>query len=238
MLLGLVFYDLEPVYHFCNELLDNDFLDPQSIYFHPLLLFRYVVTFIAVHEGCRLFPIILIQAVNVLRICDYVLDEFQAQTSMSACIRNMRLYTQLELIMRGGETVTQLVVAILMGAGLVLSVGFNYATLMMYDTLPPMVYPYFPSVSCFIPLIIHCLVPFAIKIHTKGEELVKKQWANRSISFRSERSRRYLKSKVRSIRTIRFYFGISEYRLFPMEKPVKMKFYEAILDCTTNALLS
>jgi len=234
MLLGVVIYNLDPLYHLANLIYPKELFRPSSVNMIFLFL-RLVIWIITVYRTCRLFPITFILGTVYQRLCNHCLDMIHTKTHL---LESFKLYQQLAVTMSLGVEFIQCLCSTLLASGFVFSICFNYASLRMYSVLPTLIYPYFPSVACFLPLLIDVNVTGAIKINTASTEVVKNHWKLEVLSRKVEINRRYLLRKIWSFRPLRMTFGGLGYDLFVLSRFTKIQFYGAISMYTVDALVS
>lgn len=126
------------------------------------------------------------------------------------------------------------IAAVLMGAGFLLNISFNYVTLKLYHVVPMPMYLWFPTVSVLIPILIAILLPMMINVY-EGSVQVQNLWG-----WHSGKSRdlKYLRRRLLGARPLRMTTGIGGVNFYFFKQSTKVTFYSAIIDYTINALLS
>jgi len=230
MMMGAVIYNLDPLYHFAEIIFSEDFRHRFSV---EIFTFRLVTWFVVNSQNSRLFPLMTILIVVYVQRCNNLLDKIRSEKSIT---KAFEMYRKLELVMKIGDKFQHCLVSSCLFLGLSFTVAFNYAALKMYDVLPGVIYPYFPSVSFTVLLIISFMLPKIVMISVKSLDMVDKLWKLRALDS-PVKCRRYHIRKSWSFSPISLSCGEFGFILFRLRKSFQIQYLKAIMDLTINFLM-
>lgn len=148
----------------------------------------------------------------------------------------LRRHDGIQIIVQTTSDVTSLAICILMGAGLILSVAFNFVILKMYFVMPIALYLYFPPASLIVLVIIKVLVPIPIAVHEDDKLL---HWKlNCSLQIMRDSKRKYYKKRLKSLGIFKFYCAMFGHNFYFLKSSTKTKYQSVILSYTISVVMT
>jgi hypothetical protein len=208
----------------------------------PIWLFLHASRFFAMllscSEVCRIIPLVVLVFMSWLRTMTRALERLlfiSCEKPLPILIKDYNCL-QLSVLLvsqfqEGGSFVV-------LGAGLVLGIFFNFGTIKLFCVLPLYFYIYNPSVSLFIVCSGNLMLTMVHKVYERSEELLR-CWPVGTLNFYFGGMRRkYLKKVLKSLRPIRLYTVIENCRFFWFKRNTKITYWSTIFLNTINLLLT
>lgn len=124
--------------------------------------------------------------------------------------------------------------AIMMFAGLLLNVPFNYVTLKMYNHIPLRLYLVFPSVSILIPTVIQLMMPLLVNVYEAEVvlhlKLRRALWLSRDL--------KELWRRLKGTKALGVDAGVGQTIFYSLRRNTKATYGWTIVNYTVSALLS
>jgi len=178
-------------------------------------------------RNCGGLGICLLLGVLMIRNCILLLQKYSRQ-NVTKCLS---LYTKVLLIKVAIQKGQALITFVGLGVVLIICVSCNYGTLMMYDVIPMPFYFFFPVVTSMFQILVSIILPKAIGCYTESKDLLL-LWRN--VLLR----RSYYFKRIRSMRIIAFYAGVTDFTFFVFDRTIKATLVWCLVDFTITAMLS
>ncbi|OXA44966.1 hypothetical protein Fcan01_20309 [Folsomia candida] len=211
------------------------------------LLAKFVIFFlrltliIPTYQFCRMSCIIIsfpVMAAYMALECILTLSKtgvyYMSSRNRVIVDKYLRGYASLQLIFKISDEYLTPSVAVVMFTTMWLSVLFNFISLNMYGLIPHSVFPGFLGAALFVGGCVRLLLPLLVDLY---EECLVLQ-AKWRCFLRGSRDKKYLKRKLRSLRSVAVYGGILGYNLYKCKRSTEMTFVGAIITYTISASLS
>ncbi|OXA44386.1 hypothetical protein Fcan01_20859 [Folsomia candida] len=130
----------------------------------------------------------------------------------------LRGYAGLQVIFKIADEYLAPSTAVSMFIPMWVSVLLNFISLNLYGIIPPSIFPYFPVAALFVGGCIRLLLPLLVDLY---EECLVLQARWRYLLSGSD-DKKYLKRKLRSLRSVAVYGGILGYNLYKCKRSTKM----------------
>ncbi|OXA37884.1 hypothetical protein Fcan01_27329 [Folsomia candida] len=226
-----LYTDLDPLYLFGKYVVNKG---PPCFFILTTIARPFVV--LPFLQICRLFSI-LFSGLTVG--CHLILSNisWMERTSRVGPLlaRVLRNHAILQIILQSIENAVSALIAIIMLAGFLLSILFNFTTIKMYHVIPMPLYLFFPAVGILIPMIIQVMLPMLIEVY-EGEVLLHRRW--RCALWLRHGNIKYLKRRLTGVKVLRMYAGIKCHLFYFVKKSTKATYYYAIWSYTISAMLS
>ncbi|OXA53335.1 hypothetical protein Fcan01_11614, partial [Folsomia candida] len=153
---------------------------------------------------CRLFSI-LFSGLTVG--CHLILSniswmEATSRIGVPLLARVLINHAILQIVLQSIENAVSSLIAIIMLAGFLLSILFNFTTIKMYHVTPMPLYLFFPAVGILIPMIIQVMLPMLIDVY-EGEVVLHRRW--RCALWLRRGNIKYLKRRLTGVKVLRMY---------------------------------
>jgi hypothetical protein len=202
-----------------------------------LLVVRYCVGLSGMLEAVRLLSIALIATIMIL-YCFNLCVRIICMGAKDGAPKRKQIgqYISLLLIEVIESDVIRIIALLYLGMGIVIMVFVFYGTLKFMRKLPLFVYLIFPVLSFAFMFALISLLPQATRTHGLSNELLMR-WRKNCNFLSSKGSRKrflFMRKKLTSIRTIRFYCG----PFFYLKLETKTQVIDTIMGLTFNAILA
>jgi len=203
---------------------------------------RWLLLMVCVIEAARQYPLLFIFLFTQLNLLINCLDNLTNQLNYLGIFINQSIvdnelhkFNQLALIYSYVKPFSQCVNACLLTLILILSVGFNFASLKFYPLVPVPFYLYIVTVSLMIPVILQLILLPAAKIHEKSSSLLK-GW--QFLALRNGKLSHYNYKRFKACKPLSFDVTIGEAYFLGIRRSTRNDYYYTISNNTINLLVS
>jgi hypothetical protein len=186
-------------------------------------------------ETLRALPLLIIWLVIPVQLSLLIiklLEELQVVSKNRRQIKELfSQYDQFRINNNASMPHTALEVGFLFFSGAVLSIVANFAAIRTYRIFPWYIYLVCPSTAVVVLLIIQLLLPYGINVHTLSTSMLRK-W-----TLEMSPGNPFIRRKLKSLRSIRWYAGFFDYNFFLIQNSVKMGYYAVILGYTIDLVM-
>lgn len=143
-------------------------------------------------------------------------------------------YARIHLVTQMLHDVLSNTICVVLGSGFVISVAATFSTIRLHHVIPMPFFLLCPATSGLLGLILVLLFEMTIAPHNAAKELMKK-W---KLAILRSHEKKYLETKLTSIRVILWTVRIGNLRIFNLKNSTRTLYYTTIADTTINALVS
>jgi len=238
-LLGL-YFQFDPIYTVIRELIFQ--YEKRETATRLIIEFcRVYLTSFYLVEGFRLVSLIslsFITAIDTIQnLCQLVnekLEYYSCHNPLWVNIRwNLLCYNKLVLCVNVLQLV-EIIALLLMGAGLIMLVLWNFIIIRMYDFFPFSIWCCFPVLDVIVIGVIQLTIPQCVTFANLAAK-----WKAHLILTADKRRSPYERKRTRAMYPLRVNVGIPGYiNLFSFGKSTKVSYYGAILCHTINLTMA